>query len=86
MHKRVVVSAWRQVSQGKEVVGTTQDPLGLMLQGTIRAQEKSGFSILEKIDGSPDYTIIYGKTKKGLRFIANATADRETIRALITRN
>ncbi|MCK5539405.1 MAG: hypothetical protein KAI69_00640 [Deltaproteobacteria bacterium] len=51
MHKRIVVSGWGQVSQGKEVIDTIQDPLGLMAQAAVRAQEKNGFDILEKIDG-----------------------------------
>ena len=51
MHKRIVVSGWGQITQGKDVTGTTQDPLGLMALAASRAQEKCGFDILEKIDG-----------------------------------
>ena len=51
MHKQIIVNGWGQSTQGKEVVGTIQDPLELMAQAAGQAQEKIGFDVLEKIDG-----------------------------------
>ncbi|MEA3332457.1 MAG: hypothetical protein U9Q58_02545 [Pseudomonadota bacterium] len=51
MHKRIVVSGWGQITQRKEVTGTIQDPLEIMIRAASRAQEKSGIDFLKKIDG-----------------------------------
>ena len=52
MHKKIVVSGWGQVTQGKEISETIQDPLGMMAQAAGKAQERSGCSnILEELDG-----------------------------------
>ncbi len=51
MHQRIVISSWGQITQGKETLTATQDPLGLMAAAAGQAQEKIGHNILEKIDG-----------------------------------
>ena len=44
------------------------------------------YTVIYKKDGTPDYSVIYGTTEKGLRFIANTDTDLETIIALTTKN
>ena len=44
------------------------------------------YTIIYKKDGTPDYSVTYGRTEKGLRFIANLNTDIETIIALTTQN
>ena len=44
------------------------------------------YTVIYKKDGTPDYTLIYGKTEKGARFIANSDTDQETVTALTTEN
>jgi acetyl-CoA C-acetyltransferase len=44
------------------------------------------YTVIYKKDGTPNYSVIYGKTEKGLRFIANSNTDFETIMALTTQN
>ena len=49
MHKKIVVSGWGQITQGKELTEAIQDPLGLMAQAARQAQEKSGSAVLANI-------------------------------------
>jgi len=51
MHQKIIVSAWGQITQGKEIIAAIQDPLGLMAEAARRAQEMIGHDILGKIDG-----------------------------------
>ncbi|HIE08188.1 MAG TPA: hypothetical protein EYP64_09090 [Desulfarculaceae bacterium] len=51
MHKKIIVSGWGQITQGKELTEAIQDPLGLMAQAARQAEEKSGSAVLENIDG-----------------------------------
>ena len=44
------------------------------------------YTVIYKKNGTPDYTVIYGKTEKGLRFVANSNTAPETITALTTQN
>ena len=46
MHKRIVVSGWGQVTQGKEIIETIQDPLGMMAQAAGKAQERRTLEVL----------------------------------------
>ena len=44
------------------------------------------YTIIYNRDGCPDYAVIYGKTKKGLRFIARTEDDSDTFEALRSEN
>ncbi len=61
-------------------------------QPVVVAEKVSGrgyietYTVIYKKDGTPDYTLIYGKTEKGVRFIANSNTDPDSIMALTTEN
>ena len=44
------------------------------------------YTVIYKKDGTPDYTLIYGKMENGVRFIANSNTDSDSIMALTTEN
>ncbi len=44
------------------------------------------YTVIYKRDGTPDYTLIYGKTERDIRFIANSNTDSDSIMALTTEN